>query len=85
MNMKHTVTRIQPPVPLVQGGTPLPGIEPGTRRLTAVCSTAELKRNGGSEPTANFGEMSTHGFVVCVGGEIKSYSQLESHTDCRLL
>ena len=44
------------PVPLVQGGTPLPGIEPGTRRLTAVCSTAELKRNSGSEPTANFGE-----------------------------
>ena len=48
-------------VPLVQGGTPLPGIEPGTRRLTAVCSTAELKRN--------------------VGGEVSSYSQLDSHTD----
>jgi hypothetical protein len=27
--------------------TPLPGIEPGTKRLTVVRSTAELKRNEG--------------------------------------
>ena len=52
------------PVPLVQGGTPLPGIEPGTRRLTAVCSTAELKRNGGSEPTANLGGVPPMVYVI---------------------
>ena len=38
-----------------QKGTPPPGFEPGTNRLTVDGSTAELQRNDGSEPTASLG------------------------------